>query len=215
MEFSLGSFTKRLRELMYDRFPNLPERGFNPNGTPKHGEHNQEIRDVAFMNNATYMIDENTNAFEIGNEFAEEYYPYYHILEDAPYIRKRGKGTSKTKGSQAEIKELSKRDYNIISFNGKTYGREYARNVRGKRDRLASVSHWTTDSRGHKMWVNREASSYQNTHYHYIEKMMNGGILEQLALEFGLQQKRTQITGLQEDYEAMNIVDIINSMTED
>lgn len=215
MEFSIGSFTKRLRELMYDRFPNLPQRGFNPNGTPKHGEHNEEIRDVAFMNNATYTIDENTFAFEIGNEFAEEYYPYYHILEDAPYIRKRNKGTSKTKGSQAEIKELSKRDYNIISFNGKTYGREYARNVRGKRDRLSSASHWTTDSRGHKMWVNREASSYQNVHYHYIEKMMNGGILEQLALEFGLQQQRTKITSLEEDYEAMNIVDIINSMTED
>lgn len=164
MEFTVGSFTKRLRELMYDNFPNLPERGVNPNGTPKHGEHNEEIRDVAFMNNPTYMIDENTNAFEIGNEFAEEYYPYYHILEDAPYIRKRGKGTGKTKGSQAEIKELGKRDYNIISFNGKTYGREYARNVRGKRDRLSSSSHWITDNNGRKMMVNREANAYQNVH---------------------------------------------------
>ena len=215
MEFTVGSFTKRLRELMYDNFPNLPERGVNPNGTPKHGEHNEEIRDVAFMNNATYMIDENTHAFEIGNEYAEEYYPYYHILQDTPYIRKRGKGTGKTKGSQAEIKELGKRDYNIISFNGKTYGREYARNVRGKRDRLASSSHWITDNNGRKMMVNREANAYQNVHYHYIEKMMNGGILDQLAMEFGLTLGRTKITSLQEDYESTNIVDIINSMMEE
>ena len=31
--------------------------------------------------------------FDIGNEYAEREYPYYHILEDAPVIRKKGKGT--------------------------------------------------------------------------------------------------------------------------
>lgn len=215
MEFEIGAFTKRLRELMYDNFPRLEGRGFNPSGTPKHGEHNEEIRDIAFMNNQTYMLDMESYAFEIGNEYAEEYYPYYHILEDSPYIRKRDKGTGKTKGSQAEIKELGKRDYNIISFNGKTYGREYARNVRGQRDRLSSVSHWTTDSRGHKMLVNREANSYQNVHYHYIERMMNDTILDTLAAEFQLKKGRTKLTSLQEDYEALSIVDIINSMVEE
>lgn len=215
MEYTLGSFTKRLRELMYDNFPRLEGRGFNPSGTPKHGEHNEEIRDIAFMNNPTFMINENTNAFEIGNDYAEEYYPYYHILEDTPYIRKRNKATDKTKGSQAKVEKRSQRDYNIISFNGKTFSREYARNVRGKRNRLDQVSHWVTSTDGKQVFVNRESNSYLNEHYHYIEKMMNNVILDQLAIEFGMRSGRTQITSLQEDYEALNIVDIINSMVGD
>jgi len=215
MEFELNDFTKRLRELMYDRFPNLPNRGINPSGTPKHGQHNEEIRNVAFKNNPTYMLDENSNGFEIGNEFSEEYYPYYHILEDAPYIRKRDKSTKKTRGSQASVEKLGERDYNIISFNGKTYSREYARNVRGARNRTSKVSHWGVDASGKKVWINRESNSYLNEHYHYIENMLNGGILDQLAIEYGLKRKRTQNTNLQEDYEALSLVDIINSTLEE
>lgn len=215
MEYTIGSFTKRLRELMYDNFPKLEGRGFNPGGTPKHKEHNEMIRDIAFKNNPTFMIDEETNAFEIGNEYAEEYYPYYHILEDSPYIRKRDKATTKTKGSQAKVEKRSQRDYNIISFNGKTFSREYSRNVRGKRNRLDKVSHWATSSDGELVWLNRESNSYLNTHYHYIEKMMNEVIIDQLAFDFNLKVRRTQITSLQEDYEALSIVDMINSMVED
>lgn len=215
MEFELNDFTKRLRELMYDRFPNLPNRGINPSGTPKHGQHNEEIRNVAFKNNPTYMLDENSNGFEIGNEFSEEYYPHYHILEDSPYIRKRDKSTKKTRGSQASVEKLGERDYNIISFNGKTYSREYARNVRGARNRISKVSHWGVDASGKKVWINRESNSYLNEHYHYIENMLNGGILDQLAIEYGLKRKRTQNTSLQEDYEALSLVDIINSTLEE
>lgn len=215
MEFELNDFTKRLRELMYDRFPNLPNRGINHSGTPKHGQHNEEIRNVAFKNNPTYMLDENSNGFEIGNEFSEEYYPYYHILEDAPYIRKRDKSTKKTRGSQASVEKLGERDYNIISFNGKTYSREYARNVRGARNRTDKVSHWGVDASGKKVWINRESNSYLNEHYHYIENMLNGGILDQLAIEYGLRRQRTVNTSLQEDYEALSLVDIINSTLEE
>lgn len=215
MEFELNDFTKRLRELMYDRFPNLPNRGINPSGTPKHGQHNEEIRNVAFKNNPTYMLDENSNGFEIGNEFSEEYYPYYHILEDSPYIRKRDKSTKKTRGSQASVEKLGERDYNIISFNGKTYSREYARNVRGARNRTNKVSHWGVDASGKKVWINRESNSYLNEHYHYIENMLNGGILDQIAQEYGLRRQRTANTSLQEDYEALSLVDIINSTLEE
>ena len=200
---------------MYDHFPNLPGRGFNANGTPRHGRYNDEIRDVAFKDNPTYMLDENSNAFEIGNQFAEEHYPYYHILEDAPYIHKRDRATKKSAGSQAKVEKASERDYNIISFNGKTYSKEYARNVRGKRNRLGKVSYWATDYKGDKYFINRDAKEYLNVHYQYIEKMMNNYVLDQLALEFNMKLKRTKITSLQEDYEALSIVDIINSMVED
>ena len=173
--------------------------------------------DVAFKNNPViYNTDQ--NIFEIGNENAEEKYPYYHILEDAPVIRKRGRGTKKTKGSQAEVENLGQRDYNRVSWNGKTFTKEYSRNVRGSRKRLASVSHWTTDYMGNDVFINREANAYLNEHYHYIEKMLNDyGILDTLASEFNLKRGRTIDTGLaeeyfsQEDADMTNILDIIGS----
>lgn len=211
MEFTLDSFTKRLRELMYNRFPYENEEI----NKLKHPDRNEHIRDVAFKNNPTFTTGENEKVFEIGNEYAEEYYPYYHILEDAPYIRKRDRATSKTKGSQAKVEKLADRDYNKISFNGKTYTREYARNVRGKRSRLSSVSYWASDNNGDKIWINRESNSYLNVHYQYIETMMNTSILDTLASEFNLRRGRTKSSGLKEDYEALNIIDIINSTLEE
>lgn len=199
MEYTIESFTIRLRELMYDNFPNLPERGINPSGTHKH-KNNREIRDVAFKDNAT-IFSENTTIFEIGNENAERNYPYYHILQDSPVIRKRNKGTTKTKGSQAKVENLGQRDYGKVEWNGKTFTKEYQRNVRGKRNRLNSVSHWSTNANGERIWVNRESNAYINEHYHYIEKMFNEkGILDTLANEFGMTRKRTINGGIQSDY---------------
>ena len=161
-------------------------------------------------------LDENTLSFDIGNEFAEEKYPYYHILEDAPTIRKRGKSTEKTRGSQAKVENLGQRDYNRVRWNGKTLSKEYTRNVRGKRLNLGKVSHWATDYNGREYFINREANAYLNTHYHYIEKMLEEyGILDQLASDFGLKRKRTEDTGLLGDFlaqgEEQSLIDEVMS----
>lgn len=199
MEFTISSFTERLREMMYDHFPSLIDRGRNSNGSFKHGEYNEQIKDVAFKNNPTIMVDENQYTFDIGNEYAEEHYPYYHILEDAPYIRKRNKGTAKTRGSQAKVEKLGERNYSFPTWNGKTFTQEYRRNVRGKRNRLNQVSHWATDYKGDKVFIIRESNSYLNEHYQYIERMFNDIILDAIALEFGLKRARTEKTGLEEE----------------
>lgn len=205
---------------MYLRFPNLKERGFNPNGSHKHGDYNEEIRDVAFKNNPTIMVSENEYTFDIGNEYSEEHYPYYHILEDAPYIRKRNQATAKTRGSQAKVEKLGDRNYSFPTWNGKTFTQEYRRNVRGKRSRLGKVSHWTTDYNGDKIFINRESNSYLNEHYQYIEKMLNNTILDQVALEFGLKRGRTENTGLEEELamewgeDVSTILDIFRSFEE-
>lgn len=199
MEFTISGFTERLREMMYNHFPSLIDRGRNSNGSFKHGEYNEQIKDVAFKNNPTIMVDENQYTFDIGNEYAEEHYPYYHILEDAPYIRKRNQGTAKTRGSQAKVEKLGDRNYSFPTWNGKTFTQEYRRNVRGKRNRLSQVSHWVTDYKGDKVFINRESNSYLNEHYQYIERMFNDIILDAIALEFGLKRARTEITGLEEE----------------
>ena len=107
--------------------------------------------------------------FDIGDDYSEQYYPYYHILQDSPVIHKRGKGTAKSKGTMAEIKNLSQRDYGRINFNGKTFSREYTRNVRGAR---ASVISNSTRYVGGKK-INMDSTTYANTHYHYIDKILD------------------------------------------
>lgn len=212
MEYTIDAFTNRLRELMYAQFPYEPDSITRV----KHKKRPLHIRDVAFMQNEV-MGDETTRTFDIGNENAEEKYPYYHILEDAPVIRKRGRGTAKTRGSQVEIVNLGERDYNRISWNGKTYSKEYSRNVRGTRNRIGKVSHWGKSEAGEDIFVNREANAYLNIHYHYIEKMMNeGGILDTLAIEYNMKRKRTIDSGLEEDYLSQDdsIVAIMDSHSE-
>lgn len=196
MEFVLSAFVDSLRNEMYRSFP-YEHKEIND---VKHPNRIGHIRDVAFMNNAPTMLDENTYAFEIGNTYAEEKYPYYHILENAPYIRKRGRATTKSRGSQAKVENVGKRNYEKINWNGKTYSKEYAKNVRGSRDRTSKVSYWATDYMGREYFLNREANSYKNEHYLYIENMLNMFILDNLAREFGLKRMRTQLSGLEEDY---------------
>jgi len=195
MEFEIRSFTDRLRELMYLYFPYEGEylKQLKHKKTPKH------IRDVAFMVNPL-NVGENTIMFEIGNEESERDYPYYHILEDAPVIRKKGKGTSKTKGSQMYVKDKALRDYNQVYWNGKTFTKEYAKNVRGSRNRAGNTTRYVYDHLGNKIKLHESSNSYQNVHYHYIEKMMDNFILDELAETFGLKKGRTQLTDLSEDF---------------
>lgn len=207
-EFSLQAFTDSIRQNLYDNFPYESD-------TVKMQKHKKtplHIRDIAFMYLPTTQ-GENSIMFEIGSEYAEEYYPYYHILEDAQVIRKRGKGTKGSRGSQAEIKELGKRDYGRISFNGKTYSREYRKNVRGERSRLGTATKVVVGSNGKTYRVNPNASYYANKHYQYIERTLNN-VLPWIANEYGMRMGRTEITDLVDEYQEQESQDrIINALS--
>ena len=194
MEFTLGEFANQIRETLYTNFPyenDTIKRLKHPN-TPEH------IRDVALKRNPIVNVDENTITFDIGNEFAEEKYPYYHILEDAYAIRKRGRATKKTRGKQAEVERRADRNYALPMWNGKTFVKEYQRNVRGSRNRLKSVSRWVENARGEKEFINREANSYLNTHYHYIERTLDG-FLPIIAQGLGLIYKSRGVGDIVEE----------------
>lgn len=193
MEYTLNDFANAIRDTLYREFPYEGEflKKHKHAKTPLH------IRDVAFYRNEVIYSD-NMVTFDIGNEYSEENYPYYHILEDAPVIRKKGRGTKKTKGSQEEISDLKSRNYGFVQWNGKTFTKEYQKNVRGSRNRLASVSHWATFPNGNRVFINREASAYQNVHYRYIERTLKS-FLPFIAQEYGLRQGRTQDSGLAEE----------------
>lgn len=216
MDYNINDFVARLRERMYSMFPYEPDfineqkhivgtYGPVKNPKPRH------IRDVAFKDNVTEIINENMLIFDIGNEYAEREYPYYHILEDAPVIRKKGRATEKTKGSQDKVTDLGSRNYGIVSFKGKVFSKEYDRNVRGARKSVITRStRYIKDYNGDTIKINRGANSYQNVHYHYIENMMSM-LLPQLAVDFNMKMGRTIDSGLAEEF----VMDNYNLPTQD
>lgn len=195
MLYNIDEFVATLRTRMYEVFPHLYGRGLNPSGSFKHGRFNEEIRDVAFMNNSVQVLSDDMQVFDIGNDYAERFYPYYHILEDAPVIHKRGKGTAASKGSQATIEKLSKRDYGLVGWSGKSFTKEYEKNVRGKRASVINNSQQVVDGK----IINKESSTYKNIHYKYIETMLEK-VNPIVAQEYDLRLLRTQSTGLVDEY---------------
>jgi hypothetical protein len=221
-EFDLESFTNRLRELFYDNFPYGSKT--NPSGSQKHPKAPEHIRDVAFMR-IPIIRSLDTYTFDIGNQVSEEKYPYYHILEDSQVIHIRNKGTKKSKGSQELISDKKARDYGLVKWNGKTYSQEYKKNVRGSRSRLGKARRVFVTNDGQVYKINENANIYENIHYHYIEKMIDKAI-PVLCQEFNMKQKRTQSTGLADEYQlqensnsnldfAGNIMEILSSFMED
>lgn len=202
MEYSLDSLVDLIRKNLYDRFP------YDPNSK------SENIRDIAFYNNPISRFDfgeEPFITFEIGNETAERIAPYYHILQDAQYIRKAGYGTKKTRGSQAKVENLGKRDYGRVSFNGKTYSKEYKKNIRGARNQAMyfGSTRYITDMDGNVFKVNRESEYYFNVHYKYIDKILDE-TLPHIAEELGLKLKRKIDTGLKDEYDFQIVEDLLS-----
>lgn len=157
-------------------------------------------------------INQMSYYFDLGSERLEAIYPYYHILEDSEVIHKRGKGTTTSKGSQAKVGELGKRDYGrverkIVFKDGRgktTYYQEYRKNVRGKRSALKKETfrEYNVDT-GEIDYVERvvgtkSSTTYYNKDYHYIERNLESWVIPTLVSAFHLKQKRTKISDLAE-----------------
>lgn len=201
-EFNLESFVANLKDLFINN-PSMPKSTLyymnkygqlqldsdkHPNREPLHL---QDAIKNSFDETTSY--NENIVTFDLGNERMETMHPYYHILENTPYIRKRDRGTTKTKGSQANVVDIAKRDYEIVRWNGKTFSKEYSRNVRGRRNRDENAT-----MRYGNVLVQRNGNTYKNEHYQYIERILDS-VCPLLAQMFNCKLMRTQKTGLEED----------------
>lgn len=204
MEYDLGTFTRTLKELLYNEMP------FDRDNEHPHANRNFHMRDLALGQNNVIPVGLNSMYFEIGNDIAEEKAPYYHILEDAQVIRKAGFGTKKSKGSQAFVQDKSKRDYGQATFTitNNSKGRrinpyyEYRRNVRGKRSLVEKSTHRVYDENGKLTKVNRDSKYYFNIHYNYIERNLEW-LTKLLADEFDMKIKRVK-TDFTEEYAEQN-----------
>ena len=206
--FTLNAFANKLIDL-FVKSPNMPDMkgaytnkyGWTQLDSSKHKKR-PEPRDLKSQiersMNTTMSADLNGEgqiSFNIGNEFMELNFPYYHILQQAPTIRKKGKGTKKTKGSQMYEKDKAKRDYELVHWNGKTFTKEYERNVRGGRLNLNKTSMHIDGQ-----FLNMDQNQYLNMRYKYIDTILDKDVVDQLALYFGMKRKRTQDTGLIDEF---------------
>ena len=222
-EFDLLSFVFKLKEFFADskNFPYMANeytKGWvNQNSSQKHPNRSPaHLRDEAKSCMArTQVIAENTITFDYGDANMEKNYPHYHILQQAPVIRKKNKSTKKTRGSQGEIVDKAMRDYENVMFGGKIGSKlfkEYSRNVRGARNRANNVSYWKDD-----VFQNSTANSYANIHYKYIDNILDNEVVPKLASEFNLKAMRKQDNGLTEelalqwDTDESTILDIMSS----
>jgi hypothetical protein len=110
--------------------------------------------------------------FEIGNEQAERTAPQYHILEDAKVIANPGKGTKKSKGSQALIANRAKRDYSVeIPIAGSTKTTQEYRPSFKEGRRSYQSSQMLLSNKNFNVRFQKSAFRY-NKHYAYIERIL-------------------------------------------
>lgn len=149
-------------------FPFSDRRNFPPSKQFK-----PHMLNVALKNNPILRITPDMEYFEIGNDYAEEKAPQYHILEDARTIKNPYRGKPQTLGSQRKVKEKKDRDYgkNVFLNKGETFkiGQEYRQSFRGR------SNIWRTNlSLAERRFERRfERMSFRyNTHYGYIERIL-------------------------------------------
>lgn len=215
MDFDIDSFTSRLMELLRDNVPFESDEINNRKHPNRKGKH---LRDLFNIDNQTITLNINMRTFDVGSPMAEALMPQYHILQQAEVIRKRDRGTKTSKGSQDKIANRLERDYERVEWNGKTFTKEYSKNVRGSRSKAKKIlepklrysrGKYTEDMRG------GFGDMYVNIHYRYIDRILDA-VVPYLAQEFDLRAMRKVDTGLQEEYdmqqdEIFDDIDALNS----
>jgi len=207
MTFDIDSFTNRLMELIADNVPYESEESYERKHKKRQGK---RLKDLFSKNslqetdfnalNTTVSLNINTRTVDVGGPMAEATMPHYHILQQAQVIHKRGKATKSSKGSQDKENTMEK-DYEKVNWNGKTFSKEYSKNVRGSRnqaERLRSPKLRYTNG-NYEIDKRYDQHTYINTHYRYIDRILDT-ITPWLAGEYGLKLSRKMDTGLQEEY---------------
>jgi hypothetical protein len=143
--------------------------------TPQDKRKKPHALNMALKPNSIYLISPEMNYFELGNPSAERLTPHYHILEDSRIIRMPRKGTEKSRGSQAGVRDRSKRDYSVLGYaQGTTtvvqeYRQQITRNYFGKGTKKTTPREYEK----RKAVTNKNKRNYrQNIYFMYIEKLL-------------------------------------------
>jgi hypothetical protein len=147
-------------------FPFSDRRNYPPNKQFK-----PHMKNVALKNNPIIVVSPEIQVFELGNEYAEENAPQYHILEDAKIIK--SPGTTQSRGTQRKITNVRKRDYGKITYlktgNAVKVGQEY-RTAFKNRSNIWGVN--TTLALKRFNARNEKRNYRYNIHFGYIERIL-------------------------------------------
>jgi len=219
MEYNIDAFLKRLFELLKDNVPYESKENYDKKHLKRGGRRLQDLFD---LNKNTTTINIDTRIVDVGGPMAEAITPQYHILQQAEVIHRKNRGTKKSLGSQANEPNLLMRDYEKVSFNGKTFTKEYTKNVRGMRSKARKILepkliYTNGQYKGQYKEARNTANYYVNVHYKYIDKILDV-IVPFIAHEFDLKPMRKQETSLEEEYklqvheETEEVYNILNSL---
>lgn len=201
----LQKFAEDIATLLNENIPEESDENF----VKKHLKREMKLKDAIGLYKKVIPIGTTGYVYEIGNSNLESKFPHYHILEDAYTIKKRSKGTEKSKGSQAKVSNLGKRDYGIekVTYKKQENGtfrkysyQEYRKNVRGNRKPKHKYAIYHDYYTKNDYFVD-VSDFYTNKHYHYIEKTLEYG-LSFVASKNGLKMKGVN---LQESEDILNI----------
>ena len=209
----LNEFAKDIRQVLFANIPIESKLEFEK-------KHKKRIVQLyqALETDANFVVvplGTNGYAFELGSENLEATQPHYHILEDAYTIKKRGMGTTTSKGSQASKQDIASRDYGVwkahineaktITRKGKkiqlprsvSVYQEYRKNVRGGRKPKQKLIEKINKKTG-EVIIKDVSSSYINKHYHYIEKTFDA-YLPIIAQKYGMRMGRVSLNNEEGD----------------
>ena len=141
---------------------------------PTKNQFKPHMKTIAFDRNPIIPLSPTMHYFELGNDFAEEKAPYYHILEDAKQIRNPYASTKRTRGFQALEPNKRKRDYSTTTYykdtTGKNvYGNEYRYAFRPGRRSYAEQTKRLSDLSEDK---SKKKPFRYNKHFAYIERIL-------------------------------------------
>lgn len=196
MEFDIDSFLKSIFDTLKGSVPYESPQNYADKHAKRSGA---RLKDLFDLDKNTIITNINMRTVDVGSPMAEAKMPHYHILQQAEVIRKRGKGTTTSKGSQDKEKNLLLRDYERVSFNGKTFSKEYNKNVRGQRSKARLLNEPKLRYINGQYVANEKSNSYVNIYYQYIDKILDRA-LPFIANDYGMKMSRKLDTGLQEEY---------------
>ena len=171
----VGQITELLKSEMMTRWENGSGKYPYDTTTPEEKRGKKHAIDLAFRHNVTYMISPELNYFEIGNPYAEQVVPHYHILEDSKIIRMPKRSTTKSRGSQGLIGRKSKRDYSVLSYaQGKTtVVQEYRQQIKRNYFGAGTQKTQPREFAKRKAVSNKNKRNYrENKYFMYIEKLL-------------------------------------------
>ena len=195
----MAGMAMNIAKLLKEGFETSPIFPYDDGSRHKRNPKKPHARVIALEKNQIQQLSTESVYFEIGNEEAEAKAPQYHILENAKIIRRPNRGTKKSRGSQANVADKSKRDYNSYLT------RQHTQSKSSKFGSLETIQEYR-QNQTRNFWGDAEKAReyservlyhnkynryyYENKHWKYMERILKV-LVPQVAKAIGATKVET------------------------